>query len=277
MPALAVGTLDDPAPCSLVVCPSFAEGGPLKRPGNIGTHNPLCGLGVLDEGGKSGVSPPNGFRTLGRRPLPLRFLSFSFSLSVPSSSSPLCPSAARLANPDELAWLGDELLILGASSKSSPPSSSSVALLPGEQLIRSTSGLGWCATANLSPLAKRSSKDDWRVGEACSDGGLVHLDRRGAICGGGVILSDLQGIGRGAELGMNGAARAFGTEPVDITSCGFCCGGCNCWAGGWVVGCESGCCCRCAGVGNMMGVPLGCEIDIGVDRVVVMVVPSLPD
>lgn len=183
MPALAFGTLDGPGPCSLAVCPPFGEDGPLNGLGGIGTHSPFCGLGVLDEGGKSGgcVSPPNGLRTLGRRPRPLRFLSFFFSPSVPSSSSPLRPSAARLANPDELAWLGDELLILGASSKSSPPSSSSVALLPGEQLIRSTSGLEWWATANLSPLAKRSSKDDWRVGEACSDGGLVHLDLRGAI------------------------------------------------------------------------------------------------
>ena len=144
MPALAFGTLDGPAPCSLAVCPPFAEDGPLNGPGGIGTHSPFCGLGVLDEGGKScgSVLPLKGFRTLGRRPRPLRFRFFSFSLSVPSSSSPLRPSAARLAIPDELAWLGDELLILGASSKSSPTSSSSVALLPGEQLIRSTSGLG---------------------------------------------------------------------------------------------------------------------------------------
>lgn len=116
------------------------------------------------------------------------------------------------------------------------------------------------------------------MGEACSDGGLVHLDRRGAICGGGVILSDLDGIGRGAELGMNGAARAFGTEPVDTTSCGFRGGsGCNCRVGGCVGVCDWECCCKCDGMGNMMGVPLGCEIDIGVDSVVVVVVPSLPD
>ena len=76
---------------------------------------------------------------------------------------------------------------------------------------------------------------------------------------------------------MNGGARAFGTEPVDIISCGFCCGGCNCWAGGCVEGCDWVCCCKCVGVGNMMGVPLGCEIDIGVDRVIVVVVPSLQD
>jgi len=144
MPALAFGTLDGAAPCSLGLCPPFAAGGPLTGLGGIGAHSTLCGLGVLDEGGNSGrsVSPPNGLRTLGRRPRPLRFLSAFLSPSVPSSSSPLHPSAARLANPDELAWLGDELLILGASSRSSPTSSSSVTLLPGEELIRSASGLG---------------------------------------------------------------------------------------------------------------------------------------